>query len=144
MTLIPFDPFRETDRLRRDFDHLFHPSHSYLEESFRPIRVDVHESDDEVVATFELAGLEKEDDVHINVLGHHLLSVSGKVNRAKEKEEGQYHRRERYIGTFHRSVSLPAPVSNEGVKANYRNGLLEIKMTKLEKPDTKKIDIEFH
>jgi HSP20 family protein len=56
----------------------------------------------------------------------------------------QFSPKERYVGRFHSSVSLPSPVSDEGVKATYKNGILEVKMPKLATDNKKKIDVEFH
>ena len=58
------------------------------------------------------------------------------------KEENTF-RQERYVDSFHRSISLPSPVSQNGVKATYRNGVLEVKMPKTTQIIEHKIDVEF-
>lgn len=73
-----------------------------------------------------------------------MLHISGTINRSSEVKEENMHRKERFTGRFHRAVALPAPVSREGIRASYRNGVLEVRMPK-DKPDEKKrIDVEFH
>ncbi len=145
MSLTPYDPFRQLTSMRKDFDRLFSdfPSIFAMEQNMGGIRVDVHETDTEVIASCDLPGLEKKEDVNINI-ENNTLSISGAINRTNEVKEEHMHRQERFVGRFHRAVSLPNPVSHEGVKASYKNGVLEIRMPKLMKDDRKKIDVEFH
>lgn len=145
MALIPFEPFRNMDGWKRDFDRLFNDFPAFVrgDQQFGAHRIDVHETQDEVVATCDLPGLEKKEDVQIDVQGN-LLAVSGTIHRGHEIQEEQMHQRERFYGRFQRSVSLPSPVQEEGIKATYRNGVLEIRMRKLMPPPKKQIDIEFH
>ncbi|GAA3408118.1 Hsp20/alpha crystallin family protein [Paenibacillus hodogayensis] len=145
MALIPFEPFRNMDGWKRDFDRMFNDFPAFFrgEQQFGSHRIDVHETDSEVVATCDLPGLEKKEDLQIDVQGT-TLTLSGSINRANDVKEEHMHQRERFFGRFQRSVGLPSPVDEEGVKATYRNGVLEIRMRKLQPPPKKQIDIEFH
>ncbi|WP_100404196.1 Hsp20/alpha crystallin family protein [Bacillus solitudinis] len=107
------------------------------------LRADIRETESDIIVTFDVPGLESNEDVHIHILSKNTLSISGTINRSLS-DEGRYHRQERYIGTFHRSVTLPALVSDEGVHANYKKGILEVRMQKLNHNELKKIDIMFH
>ncbi|MBD2866474.1 Hsp20/alpha crystallin family protein [Paenibacillus oceani] len=145
MALIPHDSFRNLEGWRRDLDRLFNDFPAFVkgDQQFGAHRIDIHETEHEVVATCDLPGLEKKEDVHIDVDGN-MLTIAGTVNRTHEVKDEQMHRQERFYGRFHRSVTLPAAVNEEAIKASYRNGVLEIRMTKLQPPPKKKIDIEFH
>ncbi|MEF3306877.1 Hsp20/alpha crystallin family protein [Paenibacillus sp. GYB003] len=145
MALIPFEPFRNLEGWKRDFDRMFNDFPAFIrgEQQFGSHRMDIHETDAEVVATCDLPGLEKKEDVHIDVSGN-VLTISGTINRSHEAKEENMHQRERYFGRFQRSVALPSPVQEEGIKASYKNGVLEIRMPKLQPPPKKSIDIEFH
>ncbi|MDF2660007.1 MAG: small heat shock protein [Paenibacillus sp.] len=145
MALIPHDSFRNLEGWRRDLDRLFNDFPAFVkgDQQFGAHRIDIHETEHEVVATCDLPGLEKKEDVHIDVDGN-MLTFAGTVNRTHEVKDEQMHRQERFYGRFHRSVTLPAAVNEEAIKASYRNGVLEIRMTKLQPPPKKKIDIEFH
>lgn len=145
MALVPYEPFRQLANMRRDFDNFFTDFPSLLDQEPKigGIRVDVHETDTEIIATCDIPGLEKKEDVNIDI-EHNRLVISGNINRVNEVKEENVHRRERYTGRFQRVVSLPGPVSHEGVTASYKNGVLEVKMPKLEKDIKKKIDITFH
>lgn len=145
MALVPYDPFRQLSNMRKEFDRMFadFPFSFENERNFGGIRVDVHESENEVIATCDLPGLEKKEDVNIDI-ENNRLSISGSINRSNEVKEESMFRMERFSGRFHRSVSLPSPVSHEGVKATYKNGVLEVRMPKLMKDNSKKIDVDFH
>jgi HSP20 family protein len=145
MALIPFDPFRNMEGWKRDFDRMFNDFPAFVrgEQQFGAHRVDVHETDTEVIATCDLPGLEKKEDVHLDVSGN-ALTISGTIHRSHEVKEEQMHQRERYVGRFQRSIGLPAPVQEEGIRASYKNGVLEVRMPKLQPPPKKNIDIEFH
>ncbi|WP_227766993.1 Hsp20/alpha crystallin family protein [Zhaonella formicivorans] len=142
MALIPYEPFRYLENWKREMDRLFNEWPSAVQNMLGP-RVDVHETENEVIASFEIPGLEKKDDIHIEVRDD-LLSVSGQINRSGEVKEEQMYRKERFIGRFQRSVALPSRVLAEGTKASYRNGILEVRMPKAQADQRKRIDIDFH
>ncbi|GAB2695237.1 Hsp20/alpha crystallin family protein [Paenibacillus thermoaerophilus] len=147
MALIPYEPFRHLENVRRELDRFwsndFSPFDAGFAKGFGHIHTDVYETENEVVATCDIPGLEKKEDVHIEV-DRNRLTVSGTVNRVNEVKEEHMHRQERFVGRFHRSISLPADVSSEGVTASYRNGVLEVRMPKLKGDSKKRIDVQFH
>ncbi|MCM3571396.1 Hsp20/alpha crystallin family protein [Neobacillus mesonae] len=145
MTLVPNEPFRQLANLRKDFDRVFSdfPFSFENERNMGGIRVDVHETDNEVVATCDIPGLEKKEDMNIDI-ENNMLMINGTIHRTNEAKEENMHRKERYVGSFHRSVPLPCPVSDEGVKATYKNGVLEVRMPKLTQSSKRKIDVDFH
>jgi len=112
-------------------------------QNFSSPRVDVHETENEVIASFEIPGLEKKDDIQIEVRND-LLSVSGQINRSNEVKEEQMYRKERFAGRFQRSVALPSKVLAEGTKASYKNGILEVRMPKAQAEERRRIDVDFH
>lgn len=90
--------------------------------------IDIIESDNEIIATAEMPGLNKED-IDIN-LTNERLEISAKTKHEEEKEDKDYIYRERRSGNYYRSISLPSSIDTTGVKASYNNGILEIKMPK--------------
>ncbi|MFZ5592197.1 MAG: Hsp20/alpha crystallin family protein [Bacillota bacterium] len=146
MALIPYEPFRPLETLRRGMDRFWQdfPFAPFgLERDFTGPRVDVYETDQEVIASCEIPGLEKKEDVHINI-DNGVLTISGVIQRGQEVREEQMHRRERFVGRFQRSFSLPAPVDEEKTTASYRNGILEIRMPKAKGAARRSIDVQFH
>ena len=108
-------------------------------ESRQPF-IDVVETDKEVIATAEMPGLEK-SDIKIN-LAEDRLEISAETKREEKKEEKGYLYRERRSGSYYRAISLPSPVDPDNSKASYKNGVLEIKMTKTEIKKKKPLKIE--
>lgn len=142
MALLPRYPLNEMDRFRQQFNNFFSDFPNFADFN-NGVKADVYETDKEVVVTCNIPGIERKEDIHINV-DQNELHISGKVHRSNEVKEEHMHRQERYTGTFQRSLPLPSPVSDEGVKASYKNGVLEVTMPKTEKDDKKRIDVEFN
>lgn len=147
MSLIPYEPFRQLQQIRRELDRFFPDEFPFFKSGFPQfighLNVDVYETADEVVATCDIPGLEKKEDVNIDIQNN-VLTISGSIHRETEVKGQQMHRQERFVGSFHRSISLPATVSTEGVTATYKNGVLEIRMPKKQDDQRKRIDIQFH
>lgn len=61
MAIVPYDPFRHLANMRKEFDHFFtdFPTIAGMEQNFGNIRVDVHETDNEMVAMCDIPGLKK-------------------------------------------------------------------------------------
>lgn len=91
-------------------------------------RLQVDDAGGEVVVMAELPGF-KAEDVHVSV-EQRTLSIRGE--RRDETPEGYtVHRKERGAVRFARVISLPAGVETDGVQANLKNGVLELRMPKL-------------
>jgi len=101
--------------------------------------VDIYETDDALVLTAELPGVSKED-VSIEIHDNTLILRGERKHEAEVKDE-HYHRRERAYGTFQRSFALPTMVDHEKVQATYRDGILELRLPKLESAKPKRIAI---
>jgi len=144
MGLIPYESFRNLENWRREMDKFFNDvSMPFLRQNMSGPRVDVYETEKEVIAACEIPGIEKKEDVQIEVHDS-LLTISGTINRTQEVREEEMFRRERYLGRFQRSIGLPARVSTEGTKASYKNGILEVRMPKVKTDDKRRIEVDFH
>jgi HSP20 family protein len=103
-------------------------------------RVNVDETKDEIILTFELPGMEKKD---IKVtMQDGLLTVSGKREFQHESGEGCCACREIRSGEFSRSFTLSDAVNSDKISADYKNGMLEIKLAKLEEVKPKEIEVK--
>jgi HSP20 family protein len=128
------DPFtslhREMNRMFEDFARSFDlaPWSGWGTEGFHP-RIDVQETDDEVLVTAEMPGLE-EKDFELNLTGDVLTLKGEKRHEHEEKAEGAIHRIERGYGSFQRAISLPCEVVAEKASADYRRGVLTVKLPK--------------
>lgn len=90
--------------------------------------VDVSETDQDVVVTAELPGLD-EKDIEVSLSGGYL-SIRGEKKAEKEDKDEQYYHKESYYGSFRRTVPLPAEVLEEKVDATYKKGVLKITLPK--------------
>lgn len=144
MTLAPNDPFRGIHQMRNDLDQIFpdsiYPLH--LQQTRLPI-MDLHETDNEIIVTCDIPGLESKEDVDIDI-DYNALTVKGAIKQSQEFNENHVRHRERFFGSFLRTITLPCSVDESGAKAVYRNGVLEIRMPKRENHRKNRIDIDFH
>lgn len=144
MALVPYEPFRQLENMRRELERMFSglPAAFSGERGFLP-RIDLYETEQEVIASCEIPGLENKEDVTIDI-DQNMLTISGTIQRVHEVKEEQMHRSERFVGRFHRSVTLPAKVSTEGSTATYKNGVLEVRMPKEQSSSKRRIEPDFH
>lgn len=98
--------------------------------------VDVYQDKDQFTVRVELAGLKKEE-IDISLHGD-TLTIAGE---RKQENADQGFRTERFFGKFQRSLTLPALVSAEKVKATYQNGILTVNLPKAEEAKPKQIEI---
>jgi HSP20 family protein len=147
MSLIPYDPFRHLETMRRDLSRFFStdfPSlFTHMDDHIGMPRMDMHETENEYVVSCDLPGLEKKEDVHIDV-HNNILTISGTIQRDQSIKEEQMHRRERFFGRFQRSITLPSDAATDNIKATYKNGVLDIHIPKTSSSPKKRVDIEFH
>ena len=128
------DPFsslhREMNRMIEDFGQSFDLSPWYGgdREGFHP-RTDVRETDDSILVTAEMPGLE-EKDFELNLTEGFLTLKGEKRHDHEEKEEGAVHRVERGYGSFQRTIQLPCEVVAEEATAEFRNGVLTVALPK--------------
>ncbi len=148
MLLTRFDPLREINELRRGFDYLNSVMNSLDEQSmesgisaFTPT-VNSRETEDAYFIEIDLPGVKKED-IEIDVKDN-VLTVSGERKVKEEMKEENYYKIESRYGKFTRSFTLPKNVNVDKISANSENGVLEIKIPKLEevKKEPKKIAIK--
>ncbi|MGH3039473.1 MAG: Hsp20/alpha crystallin family protein [Gaiellaceae bacterium] len=103
--------------------------------------VDVWETENELVLSFDLPGI-AEDDIAVE-LEDNVLTVSGERQRTSEHSNERFYRFERRYGTFSRSVTLPPGVKEDVINADYKDGVLEIRVPKPEEQKPKRIKVGF-
>ena len=103
-------------------------------------RVNVIDSENELIFVFELPGMDKEA---IKVLVQdNILTVSGESKYEGEIKDDKLIRTEIRQGSFKRSFTLPDSIEVKDVLAEYKNGLLEVKLTKKEETKPKEINVK--
>ena len=116
--------------------------------SFRKMRefmtfspaVDMYENEKEIVVKAEVPGIDKED-INISVSDGTLM-IKGETKKEEETKEEDYYYAERTYGSFSRRLELPEKVQESKIKANFKDGILEIHLPKAPEAKAKKIKIE--
>ena len=139
-----WSPFSELARLSTEFDRLFDWSNggrfAWPGDQLRPW-VNVYGGDDEVVVTTELPGYNAKD-IEVSIEGDRLnLSGTSEGEEASDDDK-TYHRRERRSGKFARSVRLPFGVDSNDVSAEFKDGILTVKLPRAAEDKPKKIAVE--
>lgn len=133
-TLTAWSPF---NRLAPFQDLLDSALQNTASGSTRVPPMDIVENQDSIIVRLELGGMKKEDfDISLE---DDTLTVSGQRNMSSESERA--HRQELFQGAFSRSLTLPAPVQGDKVKATYEGGILSIELPKLEELKPRKIAV---
>ncbi len=146
MLLTRFEPFRELRELRRGFDYLNSVMDGIEEQgneqgisSFTPT-VNSREAKDAYFVEVDLPGVKKEDIV-IDVKDN-ILSIEGERKIQSETKENDYYKVESRYGKFIRSFTLPKDIDADKISASNKNGVLEVKIPKQEKIESKPKKIE--
>lgn len=147
MELTRWDPFKDLQALQERMNRLFSESAGRLtgrnEEVYGGYwipAVDIYEGDAEFIVLAELPGMERKDiDLQIQ---ENVLTLKGEKRQVRDLKQERYHRVERSYGTFQRSFTLPKIVDAEKVNARFKDGVLEIKVPKLERAKPKQIPVE--
>ncbi|UTR10084.1 Hsp20/alpha crystallin family protein [Evansella sp. LMS18] len=121
----PFKRFFEDD-FWGNFDNMFQELEQQKKSQFP--RVNIYESGNELICILAMPGVERLEDIHLNVTGN-ILTVSGSTNlpirNFQPKQE------EIYQGNFNRDIQLPYPVRSDKVNASYKRGLLFVYLHRL-------------
>ena len=146
MSMVRFDPFRDLAVLQDRMNRLFNEAHNPRQSDDLMSRgtwtppVDIYEVDGALVIKAELPDMRREDiDVSVE---NNTLTMRGERKLDNEIKQENFHRIERAYGSFVRSFSLPHTVDAAKIGAEYKNGVLTVKLPVREdaKPRTISID----
>jgi len=111
----------------------------WLLESEGQLTLDIYQKDNEIVIRSTLAGVRSADlDISIT---NDILTIKGIRMKDDEVKSEDYYYQECYWGPFSRSVILPTDADPDQIKAALKNGILTIRLPKIERTKTKKISI---
>ncbi len=102
-------------------------------------RVEVYENQDYYGVSFDLPGFNKED-LQVEIVEDRLLVKGERKKESREENEGSFYTEKTY-GTFSRSIQLPKNASRDEVKADFRNGVLNLEIRKETQTSAKRIEI---
>jgi len=104
------------------------------------LTVDVYKTDNFIVIKSIIGGVRTEDlDVSIT---SDMVTVKGKRNNPDDVSQDDYYYQECFWGNFSRSIILPCDIKTDGVEASIKNGILTIKLPKIEKNASMKIEVK--
>ncbi len=129
------------DEFDRFFDDMFSvwPGAGSDDRAWMP-SVDVIEKNGDYQFKAELPGMKKED-IQV-VFNDGELVIRGERKWEDEEKKENYRRVERRYGKFERRFALPVEVKSDDVKAEYKDGVLNIVVPKIEAPKPKQIAVE--
>ncbi len=143
MTLTRWSPVTglaalEIDRLNRMFDAAF--SGEPLSSGAWVPPVDIVETPEhEILVKAELPEMKRED-IKVS-FENNVLTIEGERKFETREDKDKYHRVERGYGAFRRSFTMPASVNPAGVSADYRDGVLTVKLPRREETRPRQIQI---
>ena len=100
---------------------------------------EVEETEKEIIVRLEVPGMGK-DDCHVKIEGNRLF-LSGEKHFERSSERSAYHVMERAYGSFQRVIPLPKNVVEEKAEATYRDGVLTVRLPKLEPEYSRSIPV---
>jgi HSP20 family protein len=139
-TLVRWEPFRELASIHNEMSRLlnaFEGNGGTIQTWVPP--VDVWETESDLVYAFDLPGVPRED-VTIEY-DDGMLTVSAKRERTVEGGDDRFYRFERRFGTFTRSIGVPQGIDESKIKADFKDGVLEIHVAKPEEVKPHRITI---
>ncbi|HZA36442.1 MAG TPA: Hsp20/alpha crystallin family protein [Vicinamibacterales bacterium] len=146
MNIVRFDPLRDMaalqDRVNRIFADAYRRDNDDLMTRGAWVPpVDIYETGNhELVLRAELPDVPRED-IALRV-ENNTLTISGERKMDTEIKEQQYHRIERTYGTFSRAFTLPPTVDTSAIAAEYKNGVLTVRLPLREEAKPKQIQVQ--
>jgi HSP20 family protein len=137
MVLVRYNPWQELNALQRQIDSLFEdfPAPHFA----RAIAAELHETEEAIHLKLELPGIEAKD-VDIEVAENAVKVVAERKEETKTDNNGKT-RSEFYYGKFQRVIPLTARIQNTNVKAEYKDGILNLTLPKTEQEKNKVVKI---
>ncbi len=146
MNLVKWDPFRELEDMSNRLNRVFGRPLARLEPSSEMFTMvdwtpsaDISETDTAYLIKAEIPGVKKED-VKVTI-ENGMLTIQGERKMEKEEKDKKFHRIERSYGSFTRSFRLPEDADESAVKAEFKDGMLNVTLPKSAKAKPKSINV---
>ena len=146
MNLVKWDPFRELEEVSNRLNRIFGQSLARSESGQNMLAVadwapsvDISETDSEYLIKGEIPGVKKED-VKVTIQDG-MLTIQGERKQEKEEKGKKFHRIERSYGSFVRSFRVPGDADENSVKAEFKDGMLNVTLAKSAKAKPKAIEV---
>lgn len=146
MNLMRWEPFREAEDFFRSLSRPMFGRWPQFSGDLGEIKlewspaVDIKETDGEYLVKAELPGVKREE-VKVR-LEDNVLTIEGERRHEKEEKGEKTHRVERFYGSFCRSFTLPDNADAANIRAESRDGILNVHIPKLKIEKTKAVQIK--
>jgi HSP20 family protein len=147
--MMRWDPFRELEDMSDRLNRLFGTRdvarlgsgdrETMTVADWRPV-VDIEETPEEYLIKAELPEVDK-DDVKVSVQDG-VLTLEGERRHEEEQKDKKVHRVERFYGRFVRTFTLPENVEPEDVHAEFKDGMLYLRLVKSERSRPRSIEVK--
>ena len=143
MAIVKFSPWREIDSLQKEMNRLFDdfsPNFHHQETSltFTPA-AELQETEDALNLKLEVPGLSAKDlDVQVTA---EAVAIKGERRQESKTENNGMTRSEFRYGAFQRVIPLPTRIQNDQVKAEYKDGILNLHLPKAEEEKNKVVKV---
>jgi HSP20 family protein len=137
MSVVRYEPWALMNRLHRELDQVF--DSVGRDASWTPA-VDIHEEDGRFLVRADLPGV-KPADIEVTA-EKGVLTLRGERQFEPRDNDGHWSRIERVSGKFVRTFTLPENVQTDSIKAQFRDGVLELTIPKIAKPEPRRITVE--
>ena len=137
MTVVRYEPWALINRLRRELDQGF--DSATRDASWTPA-VDIHEEPGQFIVRADLPGV-KPADIEVTA-DKGVLTLRGERQIEQRDVDGHYSRVERVSGKFVRTFTLPENVQTDAIKAQFKDGVLELTIPKAAKAEPRRIEVQ--
>ncbi len=145
MAIVRYNPFHDLRTIQEQMNRLI--DLAWNRESGEDIRegawqppVDIYEDENSVIIKAELPDVDQKD-IEVKIEENTLI-LRGERRQDQSIKKENYHRIERFYGSFQRSFALPLTIDREKVKASCDKGILTISLPKREETKPKQITVE--
>ena len=121
-------------------DALVRPSRAWSALTLDELAVDMYQTEKDVVVKASLPGV-KAENVDISIAGD-ILSIKGESCETEQVSEVNYFRKEMRCGSFSRAMQIPVPVRVDSADAVFENGVLTLKLPKIEAVKPKQVKVK--
>ncbi|HEX2675856.1 MAG TPA: Hsp20/alpha crystallin family protein [Polyangiales bacterium] len=150
MSIVRWDPLRELEEVSNRLNSMFSRSSLATSENGKDTMttfdwapsVDISETADEFLVKAELPEVKKED-VKVSLDGG-VLRIEGERKQEKEEKGKKFHRVERSYGSFLRSFSLPENIDDAKVQAEFKDGVLNVRLPKSQQAKPKSVQVKIN
>jgi HSP20 family protein len=140
MTMVRWDPWSDVFNLHSDVSRLMNDTRGGgVHSGTAALPVDIRQTDGEFLVEASVPGFAPEE-VEVT-LDRGVLTIRGE-HRTESETEGRYLRRERSQHSFFRQLSLPKEVRADGITASFGNGVLTVRVPRIEAPAPRRIQID--